>query len=156
MEPFASIVAREVKFYVAHGGQRTQNFAHGKSPHLRGNELETRVLPPCLLVDDVLNFGVHLREWGIEHFILNSVGCLLEPIYKKNGSEWGLYRVSPLIRTGCAAQVPKEDSTTKNSRIPRLTGTSLFWKRKKRQDEGAASKSATYNKCKKSQAQYSN
>lgn len=45
---------------------------------LRGNELETRVLPPSLLVDDVLNFGVRLREWRIEHFILNTpVRCVV-------------------------------------------------------------------------------
>lgn len=44
---------------------------------------------------------------------------------------------------------------TKDSRIRLWTGTSLFWKRKKKQDEGVASKSATYDKSKKSQAQKS-
>lgn len=44
-----------------------------KTSHLRGNEFETRVLPPCLLVDDVLNFRVHLCERGIQDFILSAV-----------------------------------------------------------------------------------
>jgi hypothetical protein len=70
MEPFASIVAREVKFYATH---ENTNCPWQTSTHLRGNELKTGVLPPCLLVDDVLDFGVHLREWGIEDFILNSI-----------------------------------------------------------------------------------
>ena len=53
---------------------REQESPHANTPtHLRGNELETRILPPCLLVDDVLDLGVHLGERGIEDFILNSV-----------------------------------------------------------------------------------
>lgn len=59
MEPFASIVAREVKFYATQGESQDVN-THDEASHLRGNELETGVLPPCLLVDDVLHFRVHL------------------------------------------------------------------------------------------------
>ena len=63
--------------------------------HLRGNELETRVLPPCLLVNNVLNLWVHLGEWGIEDFILNSIMCLLVG-----------YSREMEVSGGCAGQVP--------------------------------------------------
>lgn len=37
---------------------------------LRGNELETGELPPCLLVDDVLDLGVNLSERSVEDLVL--------------------------------------------------------------------------------------
>ena len=37
---------------------------------LRRDKLKTRVLPPCLLVDDVLNDGIDLGEGGIQGFVL--------------------------------------------------------------------------------------
>ena len=58
-------------------------------------------------------------------------------------------------RRAALHKYPKEDITTKNSRILQWTETSLFWKRKKRkkkQDEEAASKSATFNKAKVSRS----
>ena len=38
---------------------------------LRRDKLEAGVLPPCLLVDDVLNDGIDLGEGGIQGFVLN-------------------------------------------------------------------------------------
>ena len=39
--------------------------------HLGRDELKTRELPPCLLVDDVLDLGVDLGERSIEHLVLH-------------------------------------------------------------------------------------
>jgi hypothetical protein len=53
--------------------------------NLRSDELQTRELPPCLFVDDILDLGVDLRErtvfcetlwfaWSLMH-ISRSIGC---------------------------------------------------------------------------------
>jgi len=38
--------------------------------NLRSDELQTRELPPCLLIDDILDLGVDLRERLVEDFVL--------------------------------------------------------------------------------------
>ena len=38
--------------------------------NLRSDEFQTRELPPCLLVDDIFDLGVDLRERLVEHLIL--------------------------------------------------------------------------------------
>jgi hypothetical protein len=38
--------------------------------NLRSNELQTRELPPCLLIDDILDLGVDLRERLVEDLVL--------------------------------------------------------------------------------------
>lgn len=38
--------------------------------YLRSDEFETGVLPPCFLVDDVLDFGIDFGKRGVEALVL--------------------------------------------------------------------------------------
>lgn len=42
--------------------------------YLRSDELETGELPPCLFVDDVLDFGVDFGERGVQDLVLCTIG----------------------------------------------------------------------------------
>lgn len=46
------------------------------STYLRSNEFEPSKLPPCLLVNDVLDFGVGLRQGLVQNFVLGKGGCV--------------------------------------------------------------------------------
>lgn len=70
MEPLASMVARLVKFYIRRRVSILKESRIGKGTYLGSNELETRVLTPCLLVNDVLDLGVDLGEGGVEALVL--------------------------------------------------------------------------------------
>jgi hypothetical protein len=43
--------------------------------HLRRNKLEPSELPPCFFVNDVLDFGVSLRQRLIQDLVLEGMSC---------------------------------------------------------------------------------
>lgn len=63
------MVARLVRF-CNRPSQKKAREEDGHDGYLRRNELEPSKLPPCLFIDDILDFGVALRQRLVQDFVL--------------------------------------------------------------------------------------